>query len=715
MKKILSVILALTLLFTNTLTIFADTPQTQGKVNLEKAIEIAKDSFGINTDGYDFNSSYYESGEGTKQHQLNWNSRKNGDGINITVDADTGDILYMNQWKNEYSNPTKLAKYKREEALKVAEELVKKLQPAKSKEMSYLDNSSSEARYIYDGNTYNFYFIRKVNGLDFQGNGVNISINKNSLEIYSYSFNWTKGTLPDASKAIGMENAKLAFNSKNGIELAYMMNYDQKTKKNIAKLVYAVKNGNRPIDAITGEVVNYGYYNPLYDMGGAGNAKMAQEAAILTPEEAKAVESTDKLMTKDKALEIAKKYVTIKEGQKLENASLYTDYYGANANWNFSWNYNNPEKNEYSYVSISIDAISGEVRSLSKYNSVTDNASVNGNPKYNMEKSKELAEKFLNMIAPEKFSQTEYRYDIYQNNSVEKPAYYNFNFIRKVNGIPFPGNSLNVNVNTYTGEITSYYSNWMDLKFPPSDNPLSIDEAYEALYKNAEFKLKYINHYDYTLKYPNNLITKLVYSFDDFSGMLDSKTGALLDYNGDAIKDKEDKAFIDIKGHWAENDILILLEAGIIEANSDEFVPNETIKQKDFIKILINSIQPNYQMIPYAANPTGEEYDEYYKQAIARKIITEKDKKMESEVSRIEVSKMIINAMTLGYLAKQSNIFYLNYKDVDKISQENKGYVAIVTGLGIMSGKDGSFAPDDKLTKGETAATIVKFLKVDMN
>ncbi|MDD2492168.1 MAG: hypothetical protein PHV12_08275, partial [Bacteroidales bacterium] len=91
MKKILSVILTLTLLFTNTLTIFADTPQTQGKVNLEKAIEIAKDSFGINTDGYDFNSSYYESGEGTKQHQLNWNSRKNGDGINITVDADTGD------------------------------------------------------------------------------------------------------------------------------------------------------------------------------------------------------------------------------------------------------------------------------------------------------------------------------------------------------------------------------------------------------------------------------------------------------------------------------------------------------------------------------------------------------------------------------------------------------------------------------------------------
>lgn len=715
MKKILSVILALTLLFTNTLTIFADTPQTQGKVNLEKAIEIAKDSFGINTDGYDFNQSYYETAEGTKQHQLNWNSRKNGDSINITVDAETGDILYMNQWKNEYSNSTKLAKYKREEAVKVAEELIKKLQPLKHKEMSLIDNSSYESKYIYDTNSYNFYFIRKVNGLDFQGNGVNISINKNTLEINNYSFIWTKGALPDATKIISIENAKKVFNERNGIELAYIITYDQKAKNNTTKLVFVMKNGNRPIDAITGEIVNYGYYNTLYDMGGAGDAKVAKEAAVLTPEEAQAIKNTDKFITKEQALEIARKYAPLKANHKLENASLYTDYNGTTANWNFSWNYNNPDKKEYSYINISIEAISGEVRNLSKYDNVVDNATANGEPKYNMEKSKELAEKFLSMIAPEKFAQTEYRYDIYQNNNIEKPAYYNFNFIRKVNGIPFPGNSLNVNVNTYTGEITSYYRNWMDLEFPPSDNPLSIDEAYEALYKNAEFKLKYINHYDYTLKYPNNMITKLVYSFDDFSGMLDSKTGALLDYNGDAIKDKEDKAFIDIKGHWAENDILILLEAGIIEANSDEFVPNETIKQKDFIKILINSIQPNYQMIPYAANPTGEEYDEYYKQAIARKIITEKDKKMESEVSRIEVSKMIINAMTLGYLAKQSNIFYLNYKDVDKISQENKGYVAIVTGLGIMSGKDGSFAPDDKLTKGETAATIVKFLKVDMN
>lgn len=713
MKKILSLVLALTLLFTNMLPVLAEASQSQTKISLEKAIEIAKNSFNINTEDCVFNQSYYENMEETKHWQLNWSSRKNSHGININVDAETGDVLYMNQWKNEYANPSKLAKYKKEEALKTAEELVKKLQPEKYKEMALVEDSYNESRYIYDINAYNFYFRRKVNNLDFEGNGVNVSVDKNTLEISNYNFSWNKEALPDASKAISIEKAKKNFNEKIGIELAYMIKYDQKAKKNNAKLVYTFKNGSRPIDAITGEVINYGYYDPLSDMGASNNEMMAKEAAVLTPEEIKEVENTKKFITKDQALEIAKKYVKVEDKYKLEAASLYTDYNGTNASWSFSWNYNNPEKNEYAYISISIDAVTKEVRSISKYDSTTDNASKDGNPKYSLDKSKEAAEKFISMIAPEKFAQTEYRSDIFRNSNIEKPVSYNFNFIRKVNGISCPGNNLNVTVNAYTGEITSFYSNWMDLEFPKADDMLSIDAAYEALYKNVEFKLKYIIHYDYTLKYPNNRVIKLVYAFDDFSGMLDPKTGALLDYNGEAIKDKQEMIFADIKGHWAEKDILALLEANIIEADSKEFTPDERIKQKDFIKILINSLQPYYQVMPYATGSSAEDYDEYYKQAIAKKIIAEKEKNLDAEVSRIEAAKMIVNAMNLGYLAKKSDIFDLNYKDKDKISQDNKGFAAIVSGLNIMSGKDGSFAPEDKLTKGETAATIVNFLKVE--
>lgn len=712
MKKIISIVLVMTLIFGTVSVVFAGTTQANGKISLEKAIQIAREAFNFNTEGFDFNQSYYENMEGTKQWQLSWNSRSNGDSISITVDADTGDILNMYQWKEEFSTPKKLAKHSKEEALKAAEAIIKKLQPEKTKEMELVDDSKYQSRYIYDSNTYNFYFIRKVDNIDFQGDGVNVAIDKNTLEVNSYNFSWSKISFPDASKAISLEEAKKIFREKNGIELAYIIRYDQKTKKNTAKLVYTLKNGNRAIDALTGEIINQVFY-PLYEVGVAGDIQATKEAVVLTPEEMKEIENNNKYLKKEEALEIAKKYVKLDEKHNLEASSLYPNYNSDGAIWNFSWSYNIPDKKEYSYVHISLDAVTGEVINLSNYNSHQD-VSDNSVPKYNFEKSKELAESFLNAVVPEKFAQAEYRPDPYENNLVDKPILYNYKFVRMVNGIACPGNYLIVTVNTYTGDITSFYSVWTDIEFPKADNPLTLEEAYEALFKNAEFSLSYVNYYDYRLKYPYNKIIRLVYSFDSFSGLFDPKTGELLDYNGDVIKDIEDYVFEDIKGHWAENDIMKLLEAGIIGAASKAFAPDQNIKQKDFIKMLINSLQPNYRILPYDTGSSEEEYDDYYKQAISRKIITENEKNPDSEITRVQAAKMFIKAMNLGYLADKSDIFALNYKDNESISREMRGYVAIITGLNIMSGKEGGiFAPEDKLTRAEAAATLVRFLEVE--
>jgi len=135
MKKIISIVLVMTLIFGTVSVVFAGTTQANGKISLEKAIQIAREAFNFNTEGFDFNQSYYENMEGTKQWQLSWNSRSNGDSISITVDADTGDILNMYQWKEEFSTTKKLAKYSEEEALKMAETIIKKLQQDIFKEM----------------------------------------------------------------------------------------------------------------------------------------------------------------------------------------------------------------------------------------------------------------------------------------------------------------------------------------------------------------------------------------------------------------------------------------------------------------------------------------------------------------------------------------------------------------------------------------------------
>ncbi len=705
MKRLLSFLLIVMLLFMGTITVTADTSNNNSKIDLKRAIEIAKESFDLNTEGYDFNQNYHETPEGIKQWSLGWSSPENDENMSVTVDADTGDIINMYFWKPSYNNPPKIAKYKREDAIKAADKIIKKLQPDKSKEVKLLEPTLLNSGPEYD--SYNIQYVRQVNGVSFQGNGMYVGIDKNTLELKNYSLTWYKDEIPHPFKSLSIEEGKKAFNEKNELELTYIIRYDNKIKSNKAILVYNLKNGNRPIDAFTGEPIKNVYYS--YDMaaGGADGGNMKEEA--LTPEELKATEAVSEYITKEDALKIGEKYALINKNQNLTYSSLYSYNDGRSAQWSFSWDYSNPKTNEYAYSSISIDAITGEILNFYKGDSSLDK-NTQDEPKYTIKQSKELSEKFLKEIAPDKFAQTEYKDNEKDYENIAKPRDYQFEYIRIVNGIPCLGDNLRVNVNSYTGDIISYYNNWSDIDFPKPLNILPLEDAYNELYKNVDFKLQYITHYDYEFKTANTSV-KLVYVFEGFSGMIDSKTGLVLDYNGEIVKDKK-AVFNDIKGHWAENDINSLIDAGILKADTNNFFPDSGIKQKDFIRILINSLQPAYSVIPLSmgSEKPDKEYDKYYKQAISRNIITEKEKNLNAEVSRIEAAKMLVIAMDLGYLAKKQEIFNVRFNDAGEIPNELKGYAAIVSGLEIMKGINGNFHPINTVTKAETASMIVKFL-----
>jgi len=48
----------------------------------------------------------------------------------------------------------------------------------------------------------------------------------------------------------------------------------------------------------------------------------------------------------------------------------------------------------------------------------------------------------------------------------EQPAYHVFNYTRKVNGVPFPGNGITVGFDAVTGKIQNYKVEWYDIEFP---------------------------------------------------------------------------------------------------------------------------------------------------------------------------------------------------------------------------------------------------------
>jgi len=238
-----------------------------------------------------------------------------------------------------------------------------------------------------------------------------------------------------------------------------------------------------------------------------------------------------------------------------------------------------------------------------------------------------------------------------------------------------------------------------------------LEQAYDSLFNNLEFQLKYFKYYDYSKSYGNIAPEiKLAYMMEPTYENIDPKTGEILDYYGNPVKLNKDSSFTDIKGHKYENDINTLIESKILTVDSDKFLPDNKILQKDFIKMLMKSIEPAYY--PLAAE-TNNNYDQYYQQAINKRILSAKDKNPEAVITKKDTAKMLVRALGVGFVADMTNLYELTYKDAAQIDKAYVGYIAISSELKLLEGENEYFNPSRELTRGEFASVLVKFLKVD--
>lgn len=684
--------------------------QENNTIDLKKAIEISKNLFDIPDKGYNFNSSYNEY-DGKKSWYLSWNSKDGKNTISVTIDANTGEVLNYYSWEYSDKPQSSIPKYSKEEAKKVAIEFANKVAPEKFKQTKEMDYPYP---YYYKDNiyspTYNFRFVRIVNDIPYQDHSITINVDKNTLKVTYYSIGWDDKIFPEPKNVISKDEAMKIFKDKIGLQLMYYLIPSSPNKNPQAVLVYSLKN-YYPIDAITGELItSNGYVVPYYGpMGGMGSKQM-MDSKPLSPEEQKAIDENSKFITKEKAIEILKSSLpfTIDEKYKLTSANLFSGYpVGTNATWNLSWYYN--EGNKYNYISASVDAVTGELKSFYRGGTDYDNPQ-NKEPKYKKEQLKEIAEQYLKKIIPDKFKEMEYQ-DI-PDNQESVPPYYSFNYIRKVDNIYYPFDSIYISLSTYTGEITSYNLNWVPLEIKKEEKILSIDDAYKALFNNANLNLNYITKYTYIPNKTPISEVKLAYVLENLNGMIDARTGELLDYEGKPVLKNKNAAFKDIAGHWAEKDINLLVQYNIIEVTEDKFKPEENITQRDFIKILLNSITPySPPIIYYESQQTND--DELYNIAISKGIIKENEKNPNAFVTREDAAKFIVRSLNLGYIADISDIYNINFKDANKINPSLKGYIAIVSGLKLMTGYDGYFNPQGYIKRGETASLIVKYLRLE--
>lgn len=182
-------------------------------------------------------------------------------------------------------------------------------------------------------------------------------------------------------------------------------------------------------------------------------------------------------------------------------------------------------------INVSVDADNN----ISSYNKFYRNSGEQETklPNISIEKGKDIALEFIKKVDSSLVSQIVLKEDSDLSNYQEQE--YNFIFFRQVNNIPYYSNTLRINVDKYTGEVTNYHADWdRDLKFPDATKAISYEKGKKAFKDNIGLDLVYKKSNVITFKLPNSKEETnyfLTYSTADGNAAIDAITGNKIDLN----------------------------------------------------------------------------------------------------------------------------------------------------------------------------------------
>lgn len=692
----------------------------QPAMSQERAVQIAKEMLAVPEEMEQFSSSFYQD-ENESSWSLNWwysNMPNISGSMNVTVDANNGEILNMSNWQwpretdgKEYQ---RLPKYTREQAEAMATAFAKKLQPERFKESILqtedLDYMSQFYSRISGSPDYSFYYVRYIDGVIYPNNGIRVSIDGSTGEVRDYYLTWDReeaGAIPPPDALLSPEQAEQLFRESTVPELCYFypnLPYGIEADVRLVYMACPESMGQFFIDALTGEFLrNQLGYNHYYMYG----FNSFSETVLNLAEDKK----PENLITQDDALKIAQSAVIIPADYVFSDGWLNKYYPFNNIKvWAFSW-----YDASHGSINVSVHAGSGEIMEINHYEyNKYDNFEAS-QVKFSDEEARRLADDYIKKNQPDKWEQVAFvsLQPIFTESldaqSEQKPFSYTISYVRIVNGIKFPQNGFYMEVDSSTGEICSYRMIWDEVRFPAPDGLISMEEATEKyLQEAAPLTLSYQQPWLGSEKGEMHLA---YYLPNLYFAMLDAVTGQTLDPVGNIIFAAGGKEpFTDLSGHPAQAAVELLVEAGIIAERDDRFRPDEPITQGELIAMLARVFDRSL----WTTNGDQEAWNQlYYKLAAFYELLpagvkTEPD----STVSREVLAGFTVQIMKLSNVAKFNDIYLLDFPDSDDISPQLRGCVALSIAFGLLQPTDGGyFQPQAAVTRAEAAEMIVKLLQ----
>ncbi len=721
-------------------TVNSEVSETEAKVAKDEAVELAKKklkelfSTEIDEKKFDTRIEFRQDYETREEYvwAINWDMNDNEKSIHIDIwiSGNTGEALRVSKREYNHNETTPaIASITEKEAETLAENFIKKANLDKFKETRIMENRYPSG---YGSTYYNFRYNRIINDIEYDRNYITVEVDGIKGKVVSYSYRWDEDVeTPSKDRIIDAEKAQEIIKENINMSLRYIPhrdkygNYSEKVKE--VKLIYSPEylNGSM-VDAKEGTIIDY--------MGRDLEEEKVKDISNEIKEEiyikAKDIKKLDKEIDQTRATELIKDYLDKIYGEDYELDNIRyvenEDYWETNGEkaWTATfYKQSNGYINRENRGNITIDALTEKLISVYKYN--YEEHVEEFDPAITWEEGYDKVIEAIEKYFPEKIkdinTKAKYRRYTHIINGKEMPEMeYYFNLPRIVNGIDYSNDSINITVDTRTGEIRELRCRWSsDVNFQSPEGAIGKEAAEKVYFEEYKPELVYtkINKGSDTNK--PEWETKLVYRLmptNYISGNIDAFTGKFLNHSGEEISTSNEEFEKKVKGHWAEKELRILASQGIIDLKEIDL--DKEITKLEAIKMLVDAKGYKPYMVSQAEalkfSNIAKDSEEYthFQLAVQYGIIENQSSAFpkDEKLTREELTVLLVNLLGHDELAKITEIFRLPFEDAEEISKDKIGYVAICKGLNIIGSTDNKFRPTANVNMAEMASAIYKAL-----
>lgn len=675
MKKAICLFLGLIISLSSFIPVFANAEDTQ----MSAVLQAIKPRIPA-TEPYDKFTANSREYNGSKIYEFEWYMTDSNNYLSVTVNEEniiTG--YYVNSDIKTGTRKPSIKKLSNEDVSKKALDLAVGLNPMLKDKIEIVIPDHIN---LYN-DEYGFEVKRIEKGIDVKGNNGYITLDKKAETILHFNIQYSVGLdFGEETQFISYDEARNAYEKSFGMKPVYNMVYeDSRTRK--TELVYVFSHEyNTYVNAVTGSAYTYNPYQNSVNSSAGGSLAMKGEAFDsmeenrLSEAEVNELDKISHLRTSDELKKqiISNKLYNIDKDCVVKSVSLTKDIYDENK---YYYHFNISDNDNTAGYNITADAESGLVIRYNRYNYNQDRTK---EYKFSDNDAKKIAEKLFSDVLSEG---SEFVID------KEKSDYVSYKRVK--NGIECTFDGINVSLNKYDGKIDNFRLTYTDVEFVDKSNMIDTERANEILFDNVGYNIYYLPESDksvtavYDFEYSNVSVNAI-----DSKINIPSKSNTIPEY-------------IDTETHYAQKEINELRKYGI-GFDGGEFLPESKIKQGEYLTLLSS-------VFSGAGTPIilkeGYDYSFAYSYAKRNGLIEDDEVDQDAILTREKACIMLVKAMGYGEVAKFDDIYVSTYNDVDS----SRGYVAILTRLGVVSGDgNGNFAPMRELTRAEAAVLIYNYL-----